>query len=158
MAAGMNEIERAAVHESAHATMAFRFGRRIRHVQVADDGTGATHCQMLRRVARWWLPASAWRKRVAEEAVISLSGPLAERKFCGCLSRQASTVDFKNASQWLKKLGRNREQTAIEITYKLLDSPRTWRAVETIAAALIEHGHLTGAQVEAVCRTCGVSG
>jgi len=146
---------RLAVHEAGHAALAFRFNRYIRDVSISRNGGGATWIRIPRRSDS---PSDAdWRQRCAQTLLISLAGAAAEEKYCG--RPEASPLDLEMASKYLLELRGDRTllvNTAIETTRGILDQPRTWWAVRSIAAHLLKRGQLTGAQVGSICQRCGV--
>jgi len=151
----MTALERGAVHEAAHCVLAFRFDLDVLDVQLNRDGSGLMRYQIPRRSEGE--SDYAWQRKCAKQAVMAIAGVIADRKYSG--RGVASPLDLRCARRWLGELHAERalaEETAISVTRKLLDQPRTWSAVKVLAGHLVKRRRLTGADVERICRTCGI--
>ena len=154
-----NERQCAGFHEAGHAILAFVFGRRIGAVETNRDGSGGVRCATLRANARDRFSRAEWRRLVTQEIFICYAGPVAEMCASGTMRPELWAVDIETAREWFRELRadpRRARPIALQITRDLLSAPRTWRAVEMIAAHLVKRGRLSGEQLEAVCRACGV--
>jgi ATP-dependent Zn protease len=132
--------KRLATHESGHTIAAINFGIPIIHATIA-----AGHPHLLRDRFR--------RERsLATEslAIVCLSGPAAEALFFGSIDDGSDETDQLMARDYLRSYYRDAEiacqmlrmQRAAE---RLVSSSR--REIEPIAAALMQRGTLTGAEV-----------
>ncbi len=160
----MTDRERAAFHESGHAVMAHRFHRAPRVVRIADDGTGNTICRELNADARHRFSPERYRQLAIEEVHVWSAGAIAEEIFAGTSDPSNARVDAERVRFWLHELGLGSGRTLAGATRRMLTDPRTWRAVEALAARLLEHGSLTGNGVRQLCQalkvrqSTGVSG
>jgi hypothetical protein len=132
----------AAYHESSHAVVALALGHQVTHLSL-------DHCRTRYRVGD---EMASWN-----EAVIAISGPMAELRFIGypedvqdLLWRSAWTLDRRRAGDWLRQLSGvsfgNTEVCASHlVNYH-------WEAVVRIAEILIARGELSGLEVERLWR------
>lgn len=154
----------AAHHEAAHTVMTYWFGGWLNEDGVEIDARQYTG-------ARWRLLDYTFEANI----IMSMAGKLAEAKYLGVRG-----VGFGKEALWILETVRNgdedqgsdEEQIAtlllqdnLEIsdvdyikavrryeikTRRLLNKPPIWRAVETVAAALLKSGRLTNDEAMAM--------
>jgi hypothetical protein len=159
--AGTMQLRRIAYHEAGHAVIARDEGIGLREVTIVR-GVGYSgrvlHDRMLKGVRLDFDASSAKSRHRAEKLVrICLAGPLAQRKFHWRSYRPwHAETDHKQAVDILLYLAEPEEELPVyfkllEIqTRQRLENELTWRTVRAVAAALLEHGTLTGAGVSSV--------
>ncbi len=136
--------ERTAIHESGHAVAALTFGIPIISVSIAED---RPH---LRR-GRY----RAHDEGFGLEAIVTLclSGPEAEREFCGPITDNNDYTDYQMARGYLADRVPNPLQAAAELARfrdaarRLVRSPWGRQRITVLADALLRHGTLSGEQI-----------
>ncbi|HTR34925.1 MAG TPA: hypothetical protein VMH80_03420 [Bryobacteraceae bacterium] len=149
----IEELYRAAWHESGHAIAAYRCQRPIRRIEVDLEGVGMTRCASVRRQARDHFSGRDWRGLVEQEICICLAGPIAEEITHG-RNAQSARVDLQHAHEWLSELMVPDDSVLLTFTARaraLLMEPRSWRAVGQVARRLIQGRTISGAGVDAIC-------
>ena len=147
----MNISEITAIHEAAHAVAAIRVGLPFELVTArpddAEDTDGALHWIELHDELGLTMPPEAL-------AIVLLAGPCAEARvrrlrFDRVLSGEGAMDDRESIST----LGLSDAQfiTASRDTLALID--QDWPAIERVANALMDGGHLRFAEVEAIVVT-----
>jgi hypothetical protein len=147
----MGQTELAAHHEAGHAIAAYICQRKIRSITIEGEGAGMVRCQGLRHEARARFSPRQWRTLVREEIYICLAGPIAEQRVSGRDDPAAWGVDLQMAEDWRQYLEVDAKELTAS-TRKLLEEKRTWAAVSTAAARLIETGLVSGREVDSLCR------
>jgi hypothetical protein len=152
----MDERFQAAFHEAGHSLAAYRLGRRLGDASVDRDGAGFARTFAIALHRRKTMLAPQWSAECVAEALICHAGPTAERQYAGGLKRgmlRAWRTDMEMVHEWLAKADSNVsvEQIA-KRTQELLVEPRSWRAVNDIAAWLLLRGSLSGKVIERICR------
>jgi ATP-dependent Zn protease len=132
-----------AFHEAGHAVVALALGRPIHRVSVLPDGQFLGLCQFGKSVFR---PSEDWLER---EILIALGGIAAEARHTGNYAWDGAARD----QQYVRRLAEQRagerqaerlERRLLAKTEHLLAQERHWRAVELIAAELLQRGVISG--------------
>jgi ATP-dependent Zn protease len=148
-----------AFHEAAHAAIAFEVGRRVHKVSIVEneDYYGYVHIGNLPGSFQPDVQCDGRTRRLIESHVMHLlAGPIAEKKLTGRISRIGASGDYRRAVDLASYCcGSDKQAEKFiawlwERTKDLLDEPAMWRAVEVLAAALIEKGELTGRRAKAI--------
>jgi ATP-dependent Zn protease len=130
----MADVNAVAFHEAGHAVVALALGSKVRVVEIGPRPHA--HCA---------------HRTEANKAIVALAGDLAERRACP-LSPWGADVDFRVAFDAAEHLAPSAPHQALEAfrdqARALLD--RHWRAVEAVAAALLDAGKLTGDEIDAL--------
>jgi plasmid stabilization system protein ParE len=132
-----------AYHEAGHAAIALSLGRPVQWVSVLPDRQYLGICEFGKGVFR---PSEDWLER---EALIALAGLAAEARFTGDYSRESAGRDLEYVHKLTVRRAGERRAERLErrllskVEYLLADEP-VWRAVELIAAELIQHGEISG--------------
>jgi ATP-dependent Zn protease len=136
--------EATAFHEAGHAVVSLALGRPVHHVSVLPDREHLGLCEFKKAVYR---PSEDWLER---EALIALGGIAAEARRTGRYAWAEAGRDFDYVrSLALKRTGNDRQAERLERrllakTEHLLAQPGHWRAVELIAAELLQRGTVSG--------------
>jgi ATP-dependent Zn protease len=132
-----------AYHEAGHAVMALALGRPVHRVSVEADREGLGLCEFRKGVVR---PSEDWLER---EILIALGGLAAEARLTGDYAWDAADRD----RQYVHDLAVQRagERQADRLIRRLLAKAEHllakdghWRAVELIAAELLQRGAISG--------------
>jgi hypothetical protein len=172
------EVSAAAYHEAGHAvaiTMAFRDAAwlprpppplPVTYVEVTDTPGQTGSCVSLNIYSTRWsidVISEPYRDLMERQIVIHLAGGIAEAVACGerragevlrfARLHSAIDVDLERARAVLGDLFRltGHRYDAEHFAGRTLDMLTThWRAVEALAAALVVHRRIEGAQVKAI--------
>jgi hypothetical protein len=102
-------------------------------------------------------PSAAW-----DELTVTLAGPVAERRYLfGPLARfglvDGCATDYRHARQYAEFVGRAQGKPVEKLlagaearVVRLFEHRSIWRAVEHIAAELVERGSLSGFEIKAL--------
>src|SRR5262249_36855 len=135
-----------AYHEAAHAVAALALDRPVVKVAILADRDRAGICFFGKSVYR---PSEDWLER---EVLIALAGLAAEARQTGEYDHDAAARDLRYARGLSIQRAGNEKQAArlerrlLSKAEHLLDRAAHWRAVERIAAALLEAGEISGRQ------------
>jgi hypothetical protein len=158
-----------ACHEAGHAVAAVTFRRSLTEVSIEPDGHSLARMDQRPRAFRVpehdEVPTSV-RRAVNADIVVAWAGPLAEERLVGSYDHVDAEHDLDRMfdQAMVVTLGHTQEALAyVEWlrwrTVRLLHEPGFWPQVEAVAAALLEHGTLSGAVVPrimaAAARTSG---
>jgi hypothetical protein len=152
-----------AYHEAGHAVQSWWLRRPLEEVRISqerpgDGFSGSPPCAM--PLLRWGAPVT-WAM-VQGDVTIWLAGPLAEarhRRLRGGLLASGSadlTMAWEALTLWHQ--GRYGRTDAADLamhflqqaTKRFLRRPKAWRAVEALAAALLEENVLQGEEAERI--------
>ncbi|HKI31357.1 MAG TPA: hypothetical protein VKA46_05790 [Gemmataceae bacterium] len=132
-----------AYHEAGHAVVALALSRPIHRVSVLPDGQFLGLCRFGKGVFR---PSEDWLER---EILIALGGIAAEARHTGDYAWDGAARD----QQYVRRLAVQRagerqaerlERRLLAKTEHLLAQEGHWRAVELIAAELLQRGVISG--------------
>jgi hypothetical protein len=128
---------RASVHESGHSCAALFYGLPLKEALIRPDGTGFT------RYHHSLGPDMAERR-----AIVIFSGPAAERDlfpFGGC----ADTRDLHNIGEMVERFGLTWDEFELgRLKFEAQFLVQRLRPrIHRVAAALVEHRHLTAAAI-----------
>jgi len=135
--------EATAYHEAGHAVVALALGRPIHRVSVLPDGQFLGLCRFGKGVFR---PSEDWLER---EILIALGGLAAEALHTGTYAWDGAARD----QQYVRGLAVQRagerqaerlERRMLAKAEHLLSQQGHWRAVELIAAELLQRGVISG--------------
>jgi hypothetical protein len=138
----MSLRERAAVHEAGHATAAITFGIPVIAVTIKNKPHLRSAC--------YRAPHDCGLECMV---TLCLSGPEAEKEFCGPISDDSDRVDYEMAREYLARCVANPLQAAAELVryrdaaQRLVRSPWAQRRIVAIADALLRHGSLNAEQI-----------
>jgi hypothetical protein len=146
-----------AIHEAAHAIVAWATGRRIILVKIIREKFSPPRIEFDRLPVHINLESPRNRASAERETMTGLGGVLAERKFLGQGWRSPpSPTDFSSISSLAVHALRSGEplesyldRIAARVSV-LLDL--YWSHVKTIALALLDRGELSGREVHALLR------
>jgi hypothetical protein len=134
--------------------------RRKATIRPGEDYLGRVSGYVLGRRFRERLqfgsPRLRDRYRLEKEVICFLAGPRAEHRFSGRRRHIGASADHKNAVDYLFRLSSSANEAQayakwLEIrTEDMLQSDIVWRAVERIAAVLVERETLTATEVRAI--------
>jgi ATP-dependent Zn protease len=132
-----------AYHEAGHAVVALALGRPVQRVSILPDRERLGHCEFKKGKFK---PSEDWLER---EILIALGGLAAEARFTGDYAWGGAARDHRYVhSLAVQRAG---ERQAGRLTQRLLAKAEhllaqesNWRAVELIAAELLEHGVISG--------------
>ena len=132
-----------AYHEAGHAVVALALGRPIHRVSVLPDGQFLGLCQFGKGVFR---PSEDWLER---EILIALGGIAAEARHTGDYAWDAADRDRQYVRQLAVQRAGERQAERLERRLlakaeHLLGQEGNWRAVELIAAELLQRGVISG--------------
>lgn len=152
----ITELEATAYHEAGHAVASVRLERSISYVTIIPKGDSLGHVRYRGRSNR---SESSWRGEgfLTRDAITTLAGPLAERRYRGRGNHIGATSDYHTLSDTaLHHLG-NVEVANTWLRYcqaravALLNAPGVWDQVEAVARELLARNALTGDEVRSVC-------
>lgn len=132
-----------AYHEAGHAVVALVLGRPVQLVSVLPTRDLLGVCQFRNPVFR---PSEDWLER---EILIALAGLAAEAIHTGNYGWDEASRDLVYVRKLVvQRAGERRaerlERRMLAKVEHLLGQERHWRAVELIAAALLEQGEISG--------------
>jgi hypothetical protein len=132
-----------AYHEAGHAVVALILGRPVHHVSVLPSRERLGVCEFRNPVFR---PSEDWLER---EILISLAGLAAEAIHTGNYGWDEASRDLVYVRKLtVQRAGERRaerlERRMLAKVEHLLAQESHWRAVELIAAALLEQGEISG--------------
>src|SRR5690242_10583354 len=132
-----------AYHEAGHAVMALALGRPVHRVSVEADREGLGLCEFRKGVVR---PSEDWLER---EILIALGGLAAEARLTGDYAWDAADRDRQYVRQLAVQRAGERQAERLERRLlskaeHLLSQEGHWRAVELIAAELLQRGVISG--------------
>lgn len=161
------ELWLTAFHESGHAVTATYFNWEVKHVTIAPDRQTGFRGSCL----HWMPPGTLVGNDAETDALIALSGPMAEAIFrygslnlvdleaVNCPSMVAS-VDYTRAQRRIMKMTRggmlspeSSRGRMIELAYRaagILRNPILWAGVERLALSLMEFETLFSGEVGSV--------
>jgi hypothetical protein len=134
---------RCAYHEAGHVTAALAFAIPIIRVTIAD---GTPHLHR----ARYHAPDADFGLECM--VTLCLSGPEAEREFCGAITDNSDRIDHEMARDYLARQ-LNPLQVGAELVrcrdaaQRLVRSPFAHHRIRLLADALLRHGTLSGEQI-----------
>jgi len=145
-----------AFHEAGHAVIGDALGLVVEKVTILP--VFSSHYKRWAR-GMTWIKATgdltrdfsfAMRDRLHREAIFSLAGPAAERRAVGHVPLDAEDIDAQVAEWLLSRDTAARElprvfRRANGIAERLVR--QRWSAIESLAAALMRHGSLSGQQL-----------
>jgi hypothetical protein len=176
----LNALRIAAHHEAGHAVMMWWHGHAFDSVSIYLDrpGSGRVQCRsVLAEIPGeelWRQDEATWAlvaEKIMQEVEWSLAGPLAEARYVAePISSALGTFD--DAYEAIGLLGRLKQVEVgrtrlapmeikeiyqdLELAQKRIEShfgrPSLWRAVETLAGALVSEGCLSGSRAGEVIR------
>ena len=135
--------EATAYHEAGHAVLAMALGRQVHAVSILPNRETLGVCEFRKASYR---PSEDW---IENEILIALGGVAAEAKHTGVHAWGPAARDW----QYVYGLAVERagERRAERLAYRLLSKAEHllakdgyWRAVELIAAALLQTGNISG--------------
>ena len=176
----LNTLRIAAHHEAGHAVMMWWHGHGFDSVSICLDrpGTGRVRCRSVfadipcqelwrQDDATWALVAA----KIMQEVEWSLAGPMAEARYvaepiCSALATFDDAYEALGLLGRLKQVEVGRTRLApmeikevyqnLKLAQKRIEGhfghPSVWRAVETLAEALVSEGCLSGSQAREVIR------
>lgn len=138
-----------AYHEAGHAVIALALGRPIQRVTIVPGKTHAGidslgQCQIQKGRFR---PS---KDGLEDEVLILFAGMAAEAQVTGQYSTAGATQDLRGVRRWVESRASGERQVArlerrlLDKTEHMLSDPALWQAVESIAAALLEHETISG--------------
>jgi hypothetical protein len=176
----LNALRIAAHHEAGHAVMMWWHGHTFDSVSICLDrpGSGRVQCRSVLAdipcEELWRQDEATWAlvaEKIMQEVEWSLAGPLAEARYVAePISSALGTFD--DAYEAIGLLGRLKQVEVgrtrlapmeikeiyqdLKLAQKRIEShfgrPCVWRAVETLAGALVNEGSLSGSQAGEVIR------
>ena len=176
----LNALRIAAHHEAGHAVMMWWHGHTFDSVSICRDrpGIGRVQCRSvladIPRQELWRRDDATWAlvaEKIMQEVEWSLAGPLAEARYVAEPTSSALGA-FDDAYEAIGLLGQLKQaevgRTRLapleikEIYHDLklaqqrieghFGRPSVWRAVETLAGALVSEGNLSGSRAGEVIR------
>jgi hypothetical protein len=158
------KLERTAYHEAGHAVAAYVLHRALGHVSIEPERGSLGHMKT-RRFEESFQPDAevkrGTRERLEKEIMVCLAGPIAERRFVGRL-RQDTIVgasrDFNDAARCADCLCGNSEETDAYLAWlsvratNLIKLAWHWRAIQTLAEALLEHRRIGHRKVREIIK------
>ena len=135
--------EATAYHEAGHAVVALALGRPVQRVSILPDRQHLGHCEFGKGVFR---PSEDWLER---EILIALGGLAAEARLTGDYAWDAADRDRQYVRQLAVQRAGERQAERLERRLlakaeHLLGQEGNWRAVELIAAELLQRGVISG--------------
>ena len=148
------EDEATAYHEAGHAVAALALDRPVVKVSIQPDRDRLGICFYGKAVFR---PSEDWLER---EVLLALAGMAAEARHTGTYDRAGAARDLRYAHRLaVQRAGNERQAERLERRLlakaeHLLQREVNWRAVERIAAALIEQKEISGRQARHLYEEC----
>jgi ATP-dependent Zn protease len=149
--------EATAFHEAGHAVVALVLGRPVQRVSVLPDRERLGRCEVRKGRFR---PSEDWLER---EILIALGGIAAEARHTGNYAWDGAARD----QQYVLRLAEQRagerqagrlQQRLLAKAEHLLAKEGHWRAVELIAAELLQRGVISGRAAQHLfdrgCKPC----
>jgi ATP-dependent Zn protease len=135
--------EATAYHEAGHAVVALALNRPVHRVTILPDSDSLGTCEFGKSVFR---PSEDWLER---EILISLGGIAAEARLTGEHAWESAARDRQYVHRLcVQRAGERRAERLLRRLLAraehLLSQPRHWRAVELIAAELMQCGTISG--------------
>jgi hypothetical protein len=133
--------ERAAIHESGHCVAALTYAIPI--IRVTIESKPHLHRGLYRTEANLALESMV---------TLCLSGPEAEKEFCGSISDDSDRADYEMARDYLARQF-SPLQIGAELTryrdaaQRLVRSPWARHRIRLLADALLQHGTLTSEEI-----------
>ena len=132
-----------AYHEAGHAVAALALGRQVHRISVLPRRQYSGRCEHRKPVFR---PSEDWLEC---EILISLAGLAAEARFIGSYPWELAASDLRHVRDLaVQRVGQRQaerlERRLLAKTEHLLAQEGNWRAVELIAAELVQRGSLSG--------------
>lgn len=138
-----SDREATAYHEAGHAVVALVLERPVHRVSILPNQQRLGQCEFGKGVVR---PSEDVLER---EALIALAGLAAEARFTGNYGLEEADRDLRYIRRLV--LQRKSERAAPRYEHRLLSKVEAmlaeagaWKAVEMIAAELLEHGLISG--------------
>lgn len=130
-------------HEAGHAVLAFVLGRPVQCVSILPDRERLGVCEFGKGVVR---RSEDWLER---EILIALGGIAAEARLTGLYAWDAAARDRQYVRRLaVQRAGERRaerlERRLLAKAEHLLGDGGCWRAVELIAAELLQHREISG--------------
>jgi hypothetical protein len=176
----LNALRIAAHHEAGHAVMMWWHGHAFDSVSIYLDrpGSGRVQCRSVLAdipcEELWRQDEATWAlvaEKIMQEVEWSLAGPLAEARYVA-EPISSALATFDDAYEAIGLLGRLKQVEVgrtrlapmeikeiyqdLKLAQKRIEShfgrPSLWRAVETLAGALVSEGSLSGSQAGEVIR------
>jgi ATP-dependent Zn protease len=132
-----------AYHEAGHAVLALVLGRPVECVSILPDREHLGICEFGKGVYR---PSEDWLER---EILIALGGIAAEARLTGIYAWDAAARDQQYVQRLVvQRAGERRaarlQRRMLAKAEHLLSDEGHWRAVELIAAELLQHREISG--------------
>jgi hypothetical protein len=157
----------AAYHEAGHAVRMWWLQRELVEVEIDLERPGAGFCtapSLTRGLLQFGAPVS-W-VRVHDDITCCQAGPLAELRYRrsrvnGLLAPEGSedaARAWEVLNLWEQARNGHAAHTGLmlsliqQATLKFVQRPKTWKAVEALASALLDQGHLAGEDAERIIR------
>jgi ATP-dependent Zn protease len=141
----MDELARQATayHEAGHAVIAMALGRPVRAVSILPNGDFLGTCHFHKGVFR---PSKDW---LEQEILIAVAGVAAEAIHTGEHAWEGATRDFQYARRLAARRAGDRQaerllRRSLAKVENLFADEQHWKAVELIAAELLQHGAISG--------------
>lgn len=146
-------LEATAYHEAGHAVVAVRLGVKVRSVHIIPDGDTAGAC-LGRPFPEWFSPDIELNAKgqdlLDREVMVLLAGAKAAKRFTGRYNHGGAASDYRAAAK-LALYRCSSERTATKYldwlgsaVDDMLGFAFNWRAVELVAAALLDRRSLSG--------------
>ena len=156
--------EQVAYHEAGHVVVGHRLGLTLVDVDVLDDREGG-HGHTNFETPSWFRRDGPLddRKRAFVEAVTTtfLAGTIAESRRAGFENWEAGGFDLDDVVRdWLLLLfpaseARQRLLGFGQVATRLVDDPANWKAIETLARALLKRRRLAAPEALAAASLSG---
>ncbi len=135
--------EATAYHEAGHAVVALALGRPVQRVSILPDRVRLGHCEFKKGKFR---PSEDWLER---EILIALGGIAAEARLTGDYAWDGAAHDHRYVSGLAVQRAGARQsarliQRLLAKAEHILGHESNWRAVEFIAAELLQRGVISG--------------
>ena len=135
--------EATAYHEAGHAVLALALGRPVQRVSALPNRERLGQCDFRKGVVR---PSEDWLER---EILIALGGVAAEARHTGTYAWDMADRDLQYVRDLAVRRAGERQAERLERRLlakaeHLLAQEGHWRAVELIAADLIQRGVISG--------------